>query len=126
MNSNASFRNVLQQGFNALDECNWNQAVDLFTDVQSQKPNHPVPLYFLSLALFAAGRLEESKTALAKGVQKNPANAIGHNLAALHALRSGNIVEGIATLKQHGLVEHPRIQAFFLLEIEKNLLRDDP
>jgi len=93
-----------------------------FSNAQALDVRHPVPHFFLSLVFFAQNNLEASRRSLAQGLALSPRNALGQNIAALLAFREGKAKHGVMLLKQHGLAEHPRIQAFLLMEMEKQLI----
>jgi len=115
-------RNLIQEGLGYFDKRDWEKAAHCFAKAKAANEQHPIPYFFLGLTYFAINQFDESKSYLNRGLELAPENALGWNIKALHAFGEKKTDEALTILKVHGLSEHPRIQAFFLREIEKLLL----
>lgn len=114
-------RKLIQHGLRHFDLEDWEEARALFEKAREKVPDHPVPYFFLALSHLAACEDKLAARCAEEGLKRSPKNVLGHNLLALLAFREGRVKEALAELKRFPPVEHLRVQAFLILELEKAL-----
>lgn len=118
---NSDIRPIIQEGLEYFRREEWEKAISAFSKGLEIDPDHPVPYFYSSLAHLAANRDAEAESLLKKGRGKAPENVLGQNIRAILSFRKGKLDEALEMLGRAGVMEHPAVQAFILLEIEKAL-----